>query len=123
MAGHAGGQPRPQYQQYTSPPLTVQQIQQLQQLQAQQQHQLQMRAQGQQYRPPAQQRGVPSLHINYIMSYASSQRHCLPAFIERCHTLVYDTYADTHEPLMSFGTEDCMTGCRLHLKSQCKGFL
>lgn len=97
MAGHAGGQSRPQYQQHTSPPLTVQQIQQLQQLQAQQQHQLQMRAQGQQYRPPAQQQGVPSLYVNYIIFYASSQCHCLPASIERRHALVHDTYADTHE--------------------------
>ena len=59
MTGLAGGQQRPNFQQYTSPPLTVQQIQQLQQLQAQQQHQLQMRASGgQQIRPGGMQQGT-----------------------------------------------------------------
>ena len=58
--GPAGNQQRLGYQQqYTSPPLTVQQIQQLQQLQQQQQHTLQMRASGgQQIRPGAPQRGT-----------------------------------------------------------------
>ena len=59
MTGRAGNQQPPAYQQqYTSPPLTMQQIQQLQQLQAQQQHTLRMRASGgQQIRPGGPQRG------------------------------------------------------------------
>ncbi len=62
LTGPAGGQQRPPYQHYTSPPLTVQQIQQLQHLQAQQQQQLQMRASGsQQMRPAGAQRGGPPL--------------------------------------------------------------
>ena len=65
----AGGQQRVQFQQYTSPPLTVQQIQQLQQLQAQQQQQLQARAaqaQGQPGRPPGPQRGPLFLVVTTI---------------------------------------------------------
>lgn len=59
MAVLAGGQQRVQYQQYTSPPLTVQQIQQLQALQAQQQQQQQLRAsQAPQARPTGVQQGA-----------------------------------------------------------------
>lgn len=69
--GPAGSQQRPAYQQqYTSPPLAVQQIQKLQELQAQQQHTLQMRALGgQQIRPGDLQQGtvLSKTHHNPIL--------------------------------------------------------
>ena len=81
MPDLTGNQQRPAYQQYTSPPLTVQQIQQLQQLQAQQQHQLQMRASGgPQIRPGGPQRGdflSDTPHTASLLCVQASDHACI----------------------------------------------
>ena len=92
MTGRAGNQQPPAYQQqYTSPPLTMQQIQQLQQLQAQQQHTLRMRASGgQQIRPGGPQRGnffskthrsPVSSEWRLLTTHASAPGHCSWPFV------------------------------------------
>ncbi|CAK0785745.1 hypothetical protein CVIRNUC_008956 [Coccomyxa viridis] len=84
-----GGRQRVQYQQYTSPPLTVQQIHQLQQLQVQQQQQLQQRlAQGQahQQQPRAGGRdGLPRMQAGPPQSppHASLPRAPLPMHMQQ----------------------------------------